>query len=98
MLLKGRAYHLQRLIKTLLSKEGFESFESGVSIAHLENRVAGSLQLGARDEFRIYLYMYAKRLGAECLQEQSRGALKEYFQWRTARGKMSQKLTRAKAG
>jgi len=65
VLLKGRGYMLQRLIKGLLSKEGFESFESGVSIAHLENRVAAALQLGARDEFRIYLYMYAKRLGAE---------------------------------
>jgi protein HIRA/HIR1 len=68
VLLKGRAYHLQRLIKTLLAKEGFESFESGVSIAHLENRVAAALQLGAREEFRIYLYMYAKRLGAEGLK------------------------------
>ncbi len=68
VLLKGRAYHLQRLIKSLLSKEGFESFESGVSIAHLENRVAAALQLGAREEFRIYLYMYAKRLGAEGLK------------------------------
>lgn len=68
VLLKGRAFHLQKLIKTLLSKEGFESFESGVSIAHLENRVAAALQLGAKDEFRIYLFMYAKRLGAEGLK------------------------------
>jgi protein HIRA/HIR1 len=68
VLLKGRAYQLQRLIKSLLSKEGFEGFESGVSIAHLENRVAAALQLGSRDEFRIYLYMYAKRLGAEGLK------------------------------
>ncbi|KAH6678685.1 TUP1-like enhancer of split-domain-containing protein [Halenospora varia] len=68
VLLKGRAYHLQRLIKTLLSREGFENFESGVSIAHLENRVAAALQLGARDEFRIYLFMYAKRLGAQGLK------------------------------
>lgn len=68
VLLKGRAYNLQRLIKTLLSKEGFESFESGVSIAHLENRVAAALMLGARDEFRLYLFMYAKRLGAEGLK------------------------------
>jgi protein HIRA/HIR1 len=68
VLLKGRAYQLQRLIKSLLSKEGFEGFESGVSIAHLENRVAAALQLGAREEFRIYLYMYAKRLGAEGLK------------------------------
>ncbi|KAG9230553.1 TUP1-like enhancer of split-domain-containing protein [Amylocarpus encephaloides] len=68
VLLKGRAYHLQRLVKALLSKEGFESFESGVSIAHLENRVAAALQLKARDEFRIYLFMYAKRLGAQGLK------------------------------
>ncbi|TVY14025.1 Protein hir-1 [Lachnellula arida] len=68
VLLKGRAYHLQRLIKTLLARDGFETFESGVSIAHLENRVAAALQLGARDEFRIYLVMYAKRLGAQGLK------------------------------
>ncbi|TGO11212.1 hypothetical protein BTUL_0115g00320 [Botrytis tulipae] len=68
VLLKGRAYHLQRLIKTLLSKDGFEGFESGVSIAHLENRVAAALQLQAKDDFRLYLFMYAKRLGAEGLK------------------------------
>ncbi len=68
VLLKGRAYQLQRLVKTLLSKEGFESIESGISIAHLENRVAAALQLGAKDEFRLYLSMYAKRLGAEGLK------------------------------
>ncbi|EPE28973.1 WD40 repeat-like protein [Glarea lozoyensis ATCC 20868] len=68
VLLKGRAYHLQRLIKALLSREGFENFEAGVSIAHLENRVAAALQLGAREEFRIYLFMYAKRLGAQGLK------------------------------
>lgn len=67
-LLKGRAYTLQRLIKTLLSKEGFEGFESSVSIAHLENRIAGALTLGAREEFRLYLFMYAKRIGAEALR------------------------------
>lgn len=68
VLLKGRAYSLQRLVKTLLSKEGFEGFESGVSIAHLENRIAAALELGAREEFRNYLMMYAKRLGAEGLK------------------------------
>ncbi|KEF57174.1 protein hir1 [Exophiala aquamarina CBS 119918] len=67
-LLRGRAYFLQRLIKVLLSREGFESFESGVSIAHLENRIAAALMLGAKDEFRIYTLMYAKRLGAEGLR------------------------------
>ncbi|KAJ9607638.1 HIR complex subunit [Cladophialophora chaetospira] len=67
-LLRGRAYFLQRLVKVLLSREGFESFESGVSIAHLENRIAAAMMLGAKDEFRIYLLMYAKRLGAEGLR------------------------------
>jgi len=67
-LLKGRAYTLQRIIKTLLSKDGFEGFESTVSIAHLENRISGALQLGAKEEFRLYLLMYAKRIGAEGLK------------------------------
>lgn len=68
VLLRGRAYQLQRVFKALLSKEGFEGFEAGVSIAHLENRIAAALQLGAKDEFRLYLFMYAKRLGAEGLK------------------------------
>jgi len=68
VLLKGRAYNLQRMIKALLAKEGFETFESTVSIGHLENRVAAALQLGAKEEFRTYLYMYTKRLGAEGLK------------------------------
>lgn len=67
-LLRGRAYFLQRLIKVLLSREGYETFESSVSIAHLENRIAAALSLGAKEEFRLYLNMYAKRLGAEGLK------------------------------
>ncbi|KAF7197223.1 Protein HIR1 [Pseudocercospora fuligena] len=67
-LLKGRAYFLQRLVKQLLSAEGFEGFESSVSIAHLENRMAAAQTLGAKDEFRLYLIMYAKRIGAEGLR------------------------------
>lgn len=67
-LLRGRAYFLQRLIKVLLSREGYESFESSVSIAHMENRLAAALSLGAKEEFRLYLSMYAKRLGAEGLK------------------------------
>ncbi|KAJ5145447.1 TUP1-like enhancer of split [Penicillium bovifimosum] len=67
-LLRGRAYFLQRLIKVLLSREGYETFESTVSIAHLENRLAAALSLGAKEEFRLYLNMYAKRIGAEGLK------------------------------
>lgn len=64
-LLKGRAYALQRIIKTVIQRKEAEELESTISIAHLENRVAGAMQLGAKEEFRLYLYMYAKRLGAE---------------------------------
>ncbi|KAK2590438.1 HIR complex subunit [Conoideocrella luteorostrata] len=64
-LLKGRAYALQRIIKTVIQRKEAEDLESTISIAHLENRIAGALQLGAKEEFRLYLFMYAKRLGAE---------------------------------
>ena len=67
-LVRGRAYFLQRLVKQLLSREGFEGFESNVSIAHLENRMAAAMMLGAKEEFQVYLYMYARRLGAEGLK------------------------------
>jgi protein HIRA/HIR1 len=67
-LLQGRAFYLQRLIKALISAEGYETFESCVSVAHLENRVAAAKTLGAREEFKIYLSMYVKRLGAEGLK------------------------------
>jgi protein HIRA/HIR1 len=67
-LVQGRAFYLQRLIKALISAEGFETFESSVSVGHLENRVAAAVTLGAREEFKIYLAMYVKRLGAEGLK------------------------------
>jgi protein HIRA/HIR1 len=71
VLLRGRAYYLQRLIKALLAAEGFEGFEANVSLSHLENRVAAAMALGAKEEFRIYLLMYAKRLGAEGLKNKT---------------------------
>ena len=67
-LARGRAGFLNRLVKTLLPREGYETFESNVSIAHLENRLAAAMMLGAKEEFRTYLFMYAKRLGAEGLR------------------------------
>ncbi|KAI9762675.1 MAG: HIR complex subunit [Chaenotheca gracillima] len=65
VLLRGRGYHLQRLVKSLLSREGYEGFETTVSVAHLENRIAAAMELGSKAEFQVYLYMYAKRIGAE---------------------------------
>ena len=80
-LARGRSLHLLRLVKQLLSREGFENFESSISIAHLENRIAAAMTLGAKDDFQVYLYMYAKRIGAEGLkikvEELLRGVLGE---------------------
>ncbi|KAK5722406.1 HIR complex subunit [Elasticomyces elasticus] len=67
-LLRGRATFLGKLVRSLLSAEGYEGFETSVSIGHLENRVNGAYMLGAKDEFRVYLSMYAKRVGAEGLK------------------------------
>ena len=67
-LARGRARMLQRIVKDLLTREGFEGFEATVSIAHLENRIAAAMMLGAKEEFRVYLFMYAKRVGAEGLR------------------------------
>ena len=67
-LLRGRANFLQRLVHVLFSAEGYENLESVISIGHLENRLAAALTLGAKEEFRMYLLMYAKRLGSEGLK------------------------------
>ncbi|KAL8778576.1 MAG: hypothetical protein Q9213_007353 [Squamulea squamosa] len=67
-MVRGKSVLLQRLVKQLLSREGYEGFESSVSLAHLENRMAGAMMLGSKDEFQMYVYMYAKRLGAEGLK------------------------------
>ena len=82
-LARGRAGFLSRLVRQIVSREGFEGFESGVSVAHLENRVAAALMLGAKDDFQVYLYMYAKRIGAEGLrlkvEELLRGLLGDIY-------------------
>ena len=66
--LRGRAYVTSRLVKALLPREGYETFESSVSIAHLENRLAAAMTLGAKADFQSNLLMYAKRLGVEGLR------------------------------
>ena len=67
-LARGRAGFLSRLVRQLSQREGFEGFEQSVSISHLENRMAAAMALGAKDEFQVYLYMYARRIGAEGLK------------------------------
>ncbi|CAI6250299.1 unnamed protein product [Periconia digitata] len=77
-LLQGRAFYLSRLIKALISAEGYETFEASISVAHLENRVAAARALGAREEFKIYLSMYVKRIGAEGMKGKIEELLRDF--------------------
>ncbi|KAF3930444.1 hypothetical protein ABW20_dc0105298 [Dactylellina cionopaga] len=65
VLMHGRGRFLQGIIKRLLTREGWEGFESTVSVAHLENRIAAAKSLQAKDDFKTYLTMYARRIAME---------------------------------
>ncbi|KAI5795776.1 TUP1-like enhancer of split-domain-containing protein [Geopyxis carbonaria] len=65
VLLHGRGRMLQRITKTAQAREGFEGFETAVSLGHLENRMAAAIALNAREEYRSYLLIYAKRIAIE---------------------------------
>jgi protein HIRA/HIR1 len=77
VLLHGRGRFLQRVIKSLLSREGFEGFETAVSIAHLENRMAAAIMLSAKEDFKCYLMMYARRIAAEGMKGKVEELLRE---------------------
>lgn len=64
----GRGRFLQRVIKGVLFKEGFESFETVCSIGHLETRLAASELMESQQELEATLVMYARRLAQEANQ------------------------------
>ena len=76
MLVRQRGLQLQKVVRALFSREGYSGLETSVSIAHLEDRIAAALQLGSSHDFRINLFMYAKRIGAEGLQAKVEELLK----------------------
>lgn len=77
VLMQGRGRFLQRIVKQLLSREGFEMFEAAVSISHLENRMAAAVTMHAREDFKTYLLMYAKRIAAEGMKGKVEELLRE---------------------
>ena len=68
VLVHQRGSKLQMLVRSLFSRGGYPGLENSVSIAHLEERIAAALQLDAPLDFRVNLFMYAKRIGIEGLQ------------------------------
>ena len=79
MLVRGRAYFTQRLIKTMVNKEGYEMLESALSIGHLETRLAAALMLGSKSDFQTYLHMYARRLAPEGMKIKAEELLRGLF-------------------
>ena len=77
VLLHPRGRFLQRIVKQCLSREGFEGFETAVSIAHLENRIAAAIMLGAKGEFKSYLMTYARRIASEGMKGKVEELLRE---------------------
>ena len=79
VLTRQKGYHLQRLLRSLFSREGFEGLESSMSISHLENRLAAAMALNAKQDFQTNLYLYAKRIGAEGLVTKVEELLRSLF-------------------
>lgn len=77
VLLHGRGRFLQRIVKSLLNREGFEGLETAVSLAHLENRLAAAVMLNAKEDFKSYLMMYARRIAAEGMKSKVEELLRE---------------------
>lgn len=65
----SRARHMQRLVQNRMLQEGFQGFESVVSISHLENRMASAIVLKSASEFRRFLVMYARRIAEEAMKD-----------------------------
>lgn len=59
---KGRIKNLQRFARAILMKEGYESMEEIVTLAHLENRLLVCLKLEESEEFSKLLIVYCVRL------------------------------------
>ncbi|KAI9780603.1 MAG: HIR complex subunit [Peltula sp. TS41687] len=79
VLSRQKGYHMQRLVRSLFSREGFEAIESSISISHLENRIAAAMALGAKQDFQTNLYLYVKQLSAEGLVSKLEEVLRSLF-------------------
>ncbi|KAJ6258989.1 hypothetical protein Dda_5884 [Drechslerella dactyloides] len=79
VLMHGRGRFLQGIIKRLLTREGWEGFESTVSVSHLENRIAAAKGLGAKDDYKTYLTMYARRIAMEGAKHKVEELCKEFM-------------------
>lgn len=50
-----------------------------MSVAHLENRMAAAVALGAKEEFKNYLFMYVRRIAAEGMKGKVEELLRDFM-------------------
>ncbi|CCH58742.1 hypothetical protein TBLA_0A09580 [Henningerozyma blattae CBS 6284] len=89
---KGRIKNLQRLFRTILIKEGFETIEEAITLAHLENKLLISLRLEENEEFSKLLILYCYRLSDLGYTDR----LEEVLQWLFDDGKYAKSMLAGK--
>lgn len=65
----NRARQMQRLVQNRMLQEGYQGFESVVSVSHLENRIAAAIILKSPAELRRFIVMYARRIAEEAMKD-----------------------------
>ncbi|KAG4305706.1 hypothetical protein PORY_000616 [Pneumocystis oryctolagi] len=65
----GRGRFLQRIVKSAMLLEGYEGFETSVSISHLENRLSSAAILHSPDEYKTILNVYTRRIAEENMKD-----------------------------
>lgn len=65
----GRGRFLQKIVKSAMLLEGYEGFETSVSISHLENRLSSAAILHSSDEFKTILNVYTRRIAEENMKD-----------------------------
>ncbi|KAG5438037.1 hypothetical protein PCANB_000384 [Pneumocystis canis] len=65
----GRGRFLQRIVKSAMLLEGYEGFETSVSISHLENRLSSAAILHSPDEFKTTLNIYTRKIAEENMKD-----------------------------
>lgn len=73
----GRGRFLQRLVKALMLRQGYDNYEMLVSIRHLENRLMSSAKLDLEYDFRENLILYAKKIAEEGMKDKMDELCKE---------------------
>ncbi|EEB05901.1 hira protein Slm9 [Schizosaccharomyces japonicus yFS275] len=66
---QGRGRFLQRVVKASMLRQGYENYETVVSVRHLESRMASAASNAFAKSYHDALILYAKRIAEEGMKE-----------------------------